>query len=73
MLVRNGLLVLALVLSTVGCIPREAIIEQNERLTRAKTNGDYSTLVEMCVKPKEFRVSGGRGSSCCFAPIKDVT
>lgn len=69
----NVSLLVTLVLSTVGCIPREAIIEQTERLERAKTKSEYSTLVEMCLKPKEYRVSGGRGSSCCFAPIKDVT
>lgn len=69
----NVSLLVMLVLSTVGCIPREAIIEQTERLERAKTKSEYSTLVEMCLHPKEYRVSGGRGSSCCFAPIKDVT
>lgn len=73
MRIRTCSTVMVLVLSTVGCIPREAIIEQNERLERAKASANYSTLVEMCLEPKEFRVSGGRGSSCCFEPIKDVT
>ena len=52
-------LLVLVVFSTMGCIPGWAVRDETERFENAKEKGWYDTLVEMCVKPKQYQIFGG--------------